>query len=42
MDVRPNDMAGAEEVPSLADLLATVQQGQPLVAAGPSSNDTHQ
>ncbi len=30
-----------EEVPSLAELLATVQQGQPLVAAGPSSNGTH-
>src|SRR5207248_6367186 len=30
-----------EEVPSLATLLATVQKGQPLVAAGPSSNGTH-
>jgi hypothetical protein len=30
-----------DEVPSLADLLATVQKGQPLVAAGPSSNGTH-
>jgi hypothetical protein len=33
--------ARSEEVPSLADLLATVQKGQPLVAAGPSSNGTH-
>jgi hypothetical protein len=31
----------AEELPSLAELLATVQQGQPLVAAGPTSNGTH-
>jgi len=31
----------AEEVPSLAELLATVQQGQPLVAAGPTSNGTN-
>ena len=38
----PTDMPLAEEVPSLAELLATVQQGQPLVAAGPSSNGTHQ
>ena len=30
-----------QEVPSLAELLATVQQGQPLVAAGPTSNGTH-
>ena len=37
----PTDMPAAEEVPSLADLLATVQKGQPLVAAGPSSNGTH-
>ncbi len=28
----------ASEAPTLAELLATVQQGQPLVAAGPSSN----
>jgi hypothetical protein len=31
----------SEEVPSLVELLATVQKGQPLVAAGPSSNGTH-
>ena len=31
----------SDEVPSLAELLATVQQGQPLVAAGPPSNGTH-
>ena len=30
-----------QEVPSLAELLATVQQGQPLVAAGPPSNGTN-
>ena len=30
-----------DQVPTLAELLATVQQGQPLVAAGPSSNGTH-
>ena len=41
MDAQPNDMPAAEEVPSLADLLATVQKGQPLVAAGPTSNGTH-
>jgi hypothetical protein len=37
----PIDVPVAEEVPSLAELLATVQKGQPLVAAGPSSNGTH-
>ena len=37
----PIDVPAAEEVPSLAELLATVQKGQPLVAAGPSSNGTH-
>ena len=36
------DMPMSEEVPRLAELLATVQKGQPLVAAGPSSNGTHQ
>src|SRR5262249_9831695 len=33
--------SAAEEVPSLAELLATVQQCQPLVAAGPTSNGTN-
>ncbi len=37
----PTDIPAAEDVPSLADLLATVQKGQPLVAAGPTSNGTH-
>jgi hypothetical protein len=41
MDATPNDTPVAEEVPSLAELLATVQKGQPLVAAGPTSNGTH-
>ena len=35
------ERALGEEVPSLATLLATVQKGQPLVAAGPSSNGAH-
>jgi hypothetical protein len=39
--VTPTDTPVTEEVPSLAELLATVQEGQPLVAAGPSSNGTH-
>jgi hypothetical protein len=30
-----------EAVPKLTELLATVQQGQPLVAAGPPSNGAH-
>jgi hypothetical protein len=38
----PPDTPVAEEVPRLAELLATVQKGQPLVAAGPSSNGAHQ
>jgi hypothetical protein len=29
------------DTPTLTELLATVQQGQPLVAAGPSPNGTH-
>ena len=33
--------AASDEVPSLRELLATVQEGQPLIAAGPSSNGTH-
>jgi hypothetical protein len=39
--VAPTDTPVAEEVQSLAELLATVQKGQPLVAAGPTSNGTH-
>lgn len=39
--VTPVDVPVAEEVPSLAELLATVQKGQPLVAAGPTANGTH-
>jgi hypothetical protein len=30
-----------EAVPKLTELLATVQQGQPLVTAGPTSNGAH-
>jgi hypothetical protein len=41
MDARPNQTAVPDEVPSLAELLATVQKGQPLVAAGPTSDGTH-
>jgi hypothetical protein len=41
MDATPNQTAVPDEVPSLAELLATVQKGQPLVAAGPTSNGTH-
>jgi hypothetical protein len=37
----PAEPRPSQEVPSLAELLATVQQGQPLVAAGPSPNGTH-
>jgi hypothetical protein len=37
----PTEALPAQGVPSLADLLATVQQGQPLVAAGPTPNGTH-
>src|SRR5262249_33272694 len=37
----PTDTPATDEVPSLAELLATVQKGQPLVAAGPSSNGAH-
>ena len=39
--VTPTDVPVAEEVPSLTELLATVQKGQPLVAAGPISDGTH-
>jgi hypothetical protein len=39
--VTPTEAPLAQDVPSLADLLATVQQGQPLVAACPTSNGTH-
>jgi hypothetical protein len=35
------EAAAGNEVPSLRELLATVQEGQPLIAAGPSSNGTH-
>jgi hypothetical protein len=31
----------SDQVPTLAELLATVQKGQPLVAAGPTSNGTN-
>ena len=37
----PTEAHPDQEVPNLAELLATVQQGQPLVAAGPSTNGTH-
>ena len=40
MATAPAEPHPGEDVPSLAELLATVQQGQPLVAAGPSSNGT--
>jgi hypothetical protein len=32
--------ASDEDVPCLGDVLATIQEGQPLIAAGPSSNGT--
>ena len=38
---RTTDKPMSEEVPRLAELLATVQKGQPLVAAGPATNGTH-
>jgi hypothetical protein len=37
----PTNPPPGQEVPRLAELIATVQQGQPLVAAGPTSNGTH-
>jgi hypothetical protein len=37
----PAEPRPGQEVPSLAELTARMQQGQPLVAAGPSANGTH-
>ena len=37
---QPDRMAGAS-LPRLQELLATVQEGQPLVAAGPDSNSAN-
>jgi hypothetical protein len=37
----PTERCPDQEVPGFAELLATMQQGQPLVAAGPTSNGTH-